>query len=150
MDAHHRAALYEERFVRLAAKLDADEVIPVHVPAPTIIFLRQIAAASGEPGNDELVTFLFDHFWSLEGELLRGLLPQQYHDLCTELETMQRLKEQAVVIQDWETARNLVVTTNELKRQMAQSVPWPVHLQPSHIIQAFAALGFDGTLPQAN
>ena len=50
---------------------------------------------------------MLEHFWSLEDELIRLLLPQQFHDLRAQLHTAQELKEEAVVNQDWDTARGL-------------------------------------------
>jgi len=74
---------------------------------------------------------------------LRILLPAEYNAIRVELERQQREKEDAVANQEWERAVELRDETDALKAKLRQAPQETIDLQPNHILQALANLGFD-------
>jgi hypothetical protein len=130
--------------LRVASSINGDSSSPLRVPTPTIDFLRRLGEQC-DHSTKPLGRFLLGVPTArLTAEIVRGLLPKDFHELRSELEELERAKEGAVAQGEWQQAAGLRDQSDALKarlREMYQGVVVDVH--PEHILQALANLGFD-------
>ena len=145
MDKNLQQKFMEYYLLRSASQLHSDPLIPVTFPPMTFIFLRRLVS-NQDNSRIDLLDFLLTDGWLWNEELIRILLPQQYHNLVEQLEEIQESKEQAIVEQDFHIARELRDAGNVIKLQMTSVVAEPVKAEPAHIIQALRNLGFQQSI----
>jgi hypothetical protein len=130
--------------LRVASSINEDTTLPLRVPDLTISFLRRLCSQCDHSTKPLGRFLLLVPCSRLVDEIIRILLPKELQDLRAELERLQVTKEEAVANQEWQRAAALRDQADLLKdrlRQMGQVNA--IDVQPDHVVQAIANLGFN-------
>ncbi len=129
--------------LRVASAINEDATLPLHVPARTVNFLHQLGSHC-DYSTKPLGWFLLLVRWSsLVDELVSILLPKEFRELRAELERLQLSKEDAVANQEWQRAITLRDQSHLLKdRLLRLGQGKATEVQPEHVVQAIANLGY--------
>jgi hypothetical protein len=129
--------------LRVASSINDDELVPLHVPPATFLFLHRLGRQcddSAKPLGRFLVSI---HSRQLAEEIVRNVLPPEYSTLRDELDRCQHEKEIAVANQEWERAAALRDETDSLKDRLRQRAHDIIDVQPDHVLEAISKLGFN-------
>ena len=129
--------------LQAASTIQDCDLARLHVPVATFLFLHRLARHcdhSAKPLGEFLALISASQ---LADEIIRGFLPAEFDDVRTELERLQGEKEAAIANQDWERARTLLDHAGSLKERVREAGPDAIEIQPDHILQAIARLGYD-------
>jgi hypothetical protein len=133
-----------QKLLRVASTINEDATLPLRVPVLTISFLRRLSSLcdhSAKPLGRFLLQVRCSH---LVDEIIRILLPREFQELRAELERLQVKKEESVANQEWPRAIALRDQTDLLKNRLCQmGQANAIDVQPDHIVQAIANLGFN-------
>jgi hypothetical protein len=130
--------------LRLASSLNDDATLPLRVTVATSEFLHRLGRQC-DHSTKPLGRFLLLVSRSrLSDEIVRILLPREFQELHAELERLQIAKEVAVANQEWDRAVALRDQGVVLKDRLRQLGPdTAIEVQPEHVLQAIANLGFN-------
>lgn len=136
-----------QMLLQVASSINKDTMLPLHVPVATIYFLRRLGSRCDHSTKPLGRFLLLVPSSGLVDEIIRILLPEEFHELRAELKHLQLTKEQAIANQQRQRARILRDQTNELKdrlQRMGQGDT--IDVQPGHVLQAIANLGFNDAI----
>jgi UvrB/uvrC motif. len=133
--------------LQVASSINEDTTQPLRVPVLTIRFLHLLGRQCDHSTKPLGRFLLLIPHSRLVDEIGRLLLPSEFWESRAERERLQRLKEEAVANQEWERAaaiRDQGYSLLDRLRQMSEGNT--IDVQPDHILQAIANLGFDGEI----
>jgi hypothetical protein len=130
--------------LQVASSISEDTTLPLRVPDLTISFLRRLGSQCDHSTKPLGRFLLLVRCSRLVDEIIRILLPKEFQDLRAELERLQMTKEEAVANQEWQRAVALRDQTDLLRDQLRQMGQLnALDVQPEHVVQAIANLGFN-------
>jgi hypothetical protein len=133
--------------LRVASSINEDTTLPLRVSVLTVSFLQRLSRQCDHSTKPLGRFLLLIPCSRMVDEIIRIVLPGEFQELRAESERLQVLKEEAVANQEWQRAAALRDQTDSLKsrlRQIGQGNA--IDVQPEHVLQAIANLGFNDAL----
>ncbi len=143
---HTRLHSTQRMLFRCAHSLHEDALIPASFPVETFQFLHRLRRQcdhSSKPLGRFLLLISQTQF---EDAILRVVLSSDYNELRNELEERQREKVDAAANEDFDLAITLRDATDAIKLRLSRFATSTIEIQPDHVLQAIADLGFDESI----